>query len=171
MEKDFINIQSTDEFRALRFGLLGNVAKNGCGGIAARNMLLANDIDLPMNEVINGLRFCLGTAFGFGLLGTNFFSLFAYMCKFFKMRFSWLFGLRRKAFSSCTAVIVFYYWKHGKKIGAHFIAGVRCEDGKFDFYNYRSTKYHASIDELYVVFKRESSIPVGIIGSLGRRGK
>lgn len=171
LEKDFINIQSTDEFRTLRFGILGNVANNGCGGIAARNMLLANGVDLSLNEVIKGLRLRLGTAFGLGLLGTNFFSLFAYMSKFLRMRLSLVIGLRRKVFSSCTAVIILYYWKHCKKLGAHFITGVRCDDGKFDFYNYRYSKYHASIDELYAAFKKESSIPIGIIGSLGKRGK
>ena len=165
-----ITIQKTEDFRRTRYGLFGNVAANGCGAIAAYNVLngLGEEVSFP--KVIKGLRKRLGMAFGFGLLGTNIYSLMAYLASFFRLRICLIFLRNRKKLKTCDAVIIHYYWRSKKRIGAHFISGIKNEDGDYTFYNYSAVPRTASLDSFLKNMKKEHELPLWVIG-IKRKGQ
>ena len=165
-----ITIQKTEAFRRTRYGLFGHVAANGCGAIAAYNVLngLGEEVSFP--KVIKGLRKRLGMAFGFGLLGTNIYSLMAYLASFFRLRICLIFLRNRKKLKTCDAVIIHYYWRSKKRIGAHFISGIKNEDGDYTFYNYSAVPRTASLDSFLMNMKKEHELPLWVIG-IKRKGQ
>lgn len=159
-----ITRQKTEDFRRTRYGLFGNVAANGCGAIAAYNVLngLGEEVSFP--RVVKGLRKRLGMAFGFGLLGTNIYSLMAYLASFCRLRICFLLLRNRRKLKSCDAVIIHYYWRHKKRIGAHFISGIKNEDGNYVFYNYSASPHTAPLDSILADMKKRHEFPLWVIG-------
>lgn len=168
---EFINRQNTYEFRKKRYGLFGNIASNGCGAIAAYNVLSANGIEMGFDETIRGIGCRLGTVIGFGKLGTNVISLIVLLHRFFALRVRFIILGRGRRFKECSSVIIMYYWFKSKRIGAHYIAGVKSEDGCFDFYNYSASPAHAPIENFIAGMRGKHEYPLWLIGITRKRGK
>ena len=128
----YILDQSTEEYKKTKFGLFGNVADNGCGAVAAFNMLKANGAPLPLGRIIRDLRKRLAL-YLFGLLGTDPFALLFYLRRYLTVRFRLCTRSAAERFENCTSVTVVYFWHRKRKCGMHYICGVRADDGRFDF--------------------------------------
>lgn len=150
----------------MRFGLFGNVAANGCGAIALYNVLLASGIELTLGEIIRGLRLRLGLPFG-GICGANCFIVAAYLGHWLKLRLRFLFLGDLSAYSQCDSVIIMYYWRRKFKLGAHYICGIRAEDGCFDFYNYSANVCHSNLQDFLTAMRGRHELPIFAIGCLG----
>lgn len=169
--RELINRQNTSEFRNTRYGLLGNIAANGCGAIAAYNVLNANGVDVSLDEVVKKLRIRLGMAFGLGKFGTNILSLAALLASCFTLRIRFIILNNGKSAANCDSLIIMYYWFKSKRIGAHYVAGVKSEDGYFDFYNYSLFPQHLKIEDFISRMKRQHEYPLWLIGITKKRGK
>lgn len=162
----YILKQSTEEYKKTKFGLFGNVADNGCGAIAAFNMLKANGRTLPLDSIICGLRKRLGFYF-FGLLGTDPFALWFYLRRYLKARFAFCTRSAAERFKNCTSVTIVYFWRRKARIGAHYICGVRADDGRFGFCNYGRDICRAELPEFVKEMKPKHQAPLFIIGAYG----
>lgn len=120
------------------WGLLGNIASNGCGVIAAYNVLLSTDSNTNFGKVKNQLE-AYGAALAFGKLGASPFALAQYMrSKFWFVHtagaFTYLWGAKAELSQS---VIVLIKWGDGLQM--HYIAGIGTgtggKGGSFRFYN------------------------------------
>lgn len=168
---EFINRQNTHELRKKRYGLFGNIASNGCGVIAAHNVLTANGIEMNFDRTMRCIECRLGTAIGFGKLGTNILSLMGFLNRFFALRIRFIALGKGRRFKECSSVIIMYYWIKSKRIGAHYIAGVRSGDDCFDFYNYSALPTHAPIEDFITGMKERHEYPLWLIGTTRKRGK
>ena len=162
----YILKQSTEEFKKTKFGLCGNVADNGCGAIAAFNMFRANGITLPLTMIIHDLRKRLGFYF-FGLLGTDPFALWFYLRRYLKVRFAFCTRSAAERFKNCTSVTIVYFWRRKTKIGAHYICGVRANDGQFEFCNYGRDISRSALPGFVKGMKAKHESPLFIIGAYG----
>ena len=166
-----INKQHTDEFKHTRYGLLGNVSDNGCGAIAAYNILNFEGIETSFDEVVKGIGMRLGMVIGLGKLGTNLISLMLYLAKYFVLRIRFLFLKRGRTMTNCSSVLIFYYWRSKKRIGAHYISAHRCEDGLFDVYNYAFRPIHVDLTEFISGMREKHEYPIWLVGIVKRKGK
>lgn len=114
---ELITIQRTDEYKKTKFGLLGNISDNGCGAIAAYNILNFEGIDMSLKNTIRGLRRCLGLLFGMGKLGTNLFALKAYLMKFFTVRLGIIPLINHRFSDSPSSAVIFTIGAAAKKSG------------------------------------------------------
>ncbi len=168
--RELINRQNTEAFKKTRYGLLGNIAANGCGLIAAYNVMNGNGVDISLDAVSRGLRRRLGMAVGLGRLGTNMFSIIAFLVKYFAVRARFLFLGKGRSSKERNAIIIMYYWFTGKRCGAHYIAGLRCEDGCFDIYNYSSIPPHVELGEFLVGMRKKHEYPLWLVDVGRKRG-
>lgn len=166
---ELITIQRTDEYKKTKFGLLGNISDNGCGAIAAYNILNFEGIDMSLKNTIRGLRRCLGLLFGMGKLGTNLFALKAYLMKFFTVRLGIIPLINHRFSDSPSSAVIFYYWRSGKKVGAHYITAHKCEDGLYDIYNYVRRPIHVEPESFIKAMKAKKQYPMWILKVFPKR--
>ena len=150
---------------------MGNVSDNGCGAIAAYNILNFEGIETSFDEVVKGIGKRFGMVIGFGKLGTNLISLMLYLAKYFVLRIRFLFLKRGRAMTNCSSVLIFYYWRSKKRIGAHYISAHRCEDGLFDVYNYAFRPIHVDLTEFISGMREKHEYPIWLVGIVKRKGK
>lgn len=138
MEKNFIYCQCDIPKHQLRYGLWSSAA-TGCGWIAVYNILTLYgenpDPEVILQEVKQDIPLLNG------------------LCGSFLMSPAWV--LRRHGFDVCfttkkdkidqiaaqnEAGILFYWWKSKKKIGAHFTAVEKTEQGYTGYNTYSNSK-------------------------------
>ena len=128
----FIYNQRTHNTGQLRYGLLSSAA-TGCGWIAVYNALLLLGKFASPESLIRYFR-VHNLALG-GTLGTDvfapavFFQKKGYKVKIYK-------DLRKfdAAAAAAKASLLWYHWRQGYKMGAHFVA-LHKKDGEFIGYN------------------------------------
>ena len=150
----------------ISFGF-GNISDNGCGVIAAYNILITWDSDITFHRVKCDIMLCGGLLAG-GLLGTEPLSLFEYML--WKCGFATISTDTSKwvdIANRCDAVIVLT--QNGWTM--HYFARIKQSDGSYIFYNsfladsngdidFRSM----SIDDLLLCIANKDKTPVLMIG-------
>lgn len=166
---ELITIQRTEEFKKMKFGLLGNIFDNGCGAIAAYNVLNFEGIDTSLKDTVCGLRRHLGLLFGMGKLGTNLFSLKAYLTKFFTVKLRIISFMKKRFADKPSSAVIFYYWRSGKKIGAHYITVHRREDGLYDVYNYVNRPIHVEPETFIQSMKAKKQYPMWMLKIFPKR--
>ena len=171
----------TEKIQNIRWGLVGNIKDNGCGVIAAYNVLLSRSSRTDFGKVKSELSFC-GGALAYGKLGASPFALTRYMySKFWRVRtagaITYLWGIKAELSQS---VIVLIKWGGG--LGMHYIAGIgtgqRDVGGSFKFYN--SSLYDErgksidgktmSIWTFLDYVRANGATPVYFIGVSGKKG-
>ena len=182
----YINDQRNDyeidgkKMKDISFGL-GNIASNGCGIIAAYNVLLSRSSRVKFNNVKNDIIWRGGLNAG-GLLGVNPKALKCYMRS--KFRFvhtsgpvTFLWGIKAELSES---VIVLIKWGGGLEM--HYIAGIGTGNdragGSFKFYNTGLfDERRRSIDgrEMSIwtfldYVKSNGATPIYFIGVSGKKG-
>lgn len=129
---DFIFNQHTIPSEILRYGLRSSAA-TGCGWIATYNALLTMGLYAPPEELISYYEHRLPLIHG------NFGTTMLAPAEFFQRHgFRVMVVAQRKRFDHAArdadACIVFYRWRKGAKLGAHFVA-IRYRSGAFFGYN------------------------------------
>lgn len=135
-QKKYSNIKGS-------FGPWGNLADNGCGGIALYNVLRYYNQRVDFNELVRRINkswiFSVGML---GLLGTNPLYIL-YDLKKNGFQIEKVRSGRHKKSDFCippySACIVLYFWKKGRKIGAHYQAVFPKPDGALEFHNPNET--------------------------------
>ena len=167
--------------RDIRWGWFGNIASNGCGVIAAYNVLLSRSSKTDFGKVKNQLS-SYGGALGFGKLGVDPYALTMYMrSKFWFVQTAgastYWWGIKAELSQS---VIVLIKWGGG--LSMHYIAGIGTGQGdvggSFKFYNsYLYDKKGNSIDGKTMSIwtfidyvKSNGATPVYFIGVSGKKG-
>lgn len=116
----------------------GNISANGCGVIAAYNVLLSRSSKVKFNDVKNSIIWLRGLNAG-GIMGVNPIALSYYMklkfwCVYTAGPSTYLWGIKAECSQS---VIVLIKWGGG--LCMHYIAGIgtgqRDVGGSFKFYN------------------------------------
>lgn len=160
---------------------LGNIAANGCGVIAAYNVLLSKSSKVKFNDVKNGIIW-IGALNAGGLLGIKPNGLELYMrTKFWSViaagPITYLWGIKAELSS---AVIVLIKWKG--TLGMHYIAGIGTGHGgvggSFRFYNTGLVdkngkpidKKEMSIWDFLNCVKQQGATPIYFIGVSGKLG-
>ena len=164
----------------ISFGF-GNIAKNGCGVIAAYNVIASYGTEITFNRVKNGVIIFGGLLF-FGALGSNPFAIRNYLMTYFglvtsagPLTYTW--GIIAEL-SEAVIVLLAYSdtW--------HYVAGISDGGskygGSFKFYNTGIKSKNKSIDgvsmsiwEFIEYAKVDGGVPLYIIGvnSYYRRNK
>jgi hypothetical protein len=163
------------KMKDISFGF-GNIAANGCGVIAAYNVLLSRSSKIKFNDVKNGIIWRGGLNAG-GLLGVNPWALANYMRSKFWFVYTagpitYLWGIKAELSES---VIVLY--KNAKSLSMHYVAGIGTGNGgvggSFRFYN---TGYsdidgkEMSIWKFIDKIKSKGNTPMYFIGVYGKKG-
>jgi hypothetical protein len=163
----------------IRWGLNGNIADNGCGAIAAYNVLYSKNQNTNFYRVRDRLGY-MGGAFpaGIGLLGTNPFVLETYMKSKFNdvsldLNLAGVDILKNaEKTGQADAVIVCVWWKEFTD-GAHYFAGIR-KDGTDEFYFYNSDitgvndSTPITMQQLLEKINAEGATPIGLITVQGK---
>jgi len=158
----------------IRWGLYGNIADNGCGVIAAYNVLYSKNPNTNFFRVRDRLGY-MGGDLGFGMLGTKPGILEKYMESKFNdvsMDFNVL-GIdilkNAEKTGQADAVIVCVMWeKPLEDGGAHYFAGIR-KDGTDEFYFYNSSingvddNTPITMQQLSEKIKADKANPIGLI--------
>ena len=142
----YINNQRDSSIANIKWGLLGNTAKNGCGWVSVYNIMASHSSKVTYQSVITGLTL-VGGVLGLGKLGANPVGITTYLrLKFWLVHIegpiTYLWGIKAELSS---AVIVLYQHK-GWNASLHYVAGIKTGGGvggSFRFYNdqYYAKKY------------------------------
>jgi len=160
----------------IKWGTKGNIADNGCGIIAAYNVLLHYSSSISFSSVLNALKKRGGPIIQRGKMGLNPFSLTNYLrTKFWNVKtassWTYLWGIKAEL-SECVIVL----YALSKFNGAHYIAGINTgltrEGGSFKFYNFdnKSQKYRSIwtiIDEI----RKGGGTPIAFWGVKNKKGR
>jgi len=159
----------------ISFGF-GNIAANGCGVIAAYNVLSSRSSKVKFNNVKKSI-ICRGGLNAGGLLGVNPGALVNYMkskfwCVYTDGPITYLWGIKAELSES---VIVLY--NNSKSLSMHYVAGIGTGNwgvgGSFRFYN---TDYsdidgkEMSIWKFIDKIKSKGNTPMYFIGVYGKKG-
>ena len=124
------------KFKYIPVGLLGNLAKNGCGAIAAYNVLLSNGIFTTIFEVLSRITLYGGiNALGLGGITPGSIALlmlkYFYIVKMYNSNTSkWI------ADQALYEAVIVLFITTNSGIGMHYIAGIKTETpGMYRFYN------------------------------------
>ena len=137
MEKNLIYCQRDIPKNELRYGLWSSAA-TGCGWIAVYNILTLYGIPCDPQQILNEVKQDIPLLNG--------------LCGSFFMSPAWV--LRRHGFDVCFTTkkekmdqiaqanetgILFYWWKSKNKIGAHFCAVEKTEEGYIGYNTYSNS--------------------------------
>ena len=159
----------------ISWGLMGNIADNGCGVIAAYNVLLTFSSKIEFEQVYDGILWRNGPLL-FGALGVNPIALIEYLkTKFFSVTVSgpitYLWGIQAEL---SEAVIVLY--KHDD-LSMHYVAGLGNTGGvggSFRFYNAEpdvaKSSERLSIWKFNDKLNVKKFMPIMLIGVSGKKG-
>ena len=167
------------KMRNISFGI-GNIAQNGCGVIAAYNVLLSKSSRIKFNSVKRDIIRFGGLNAG-GLFGVNPWALTNYMRSKFWLVYTanfipYFWGAKAEL---SEAVIVLVRWKSWVM---HYIAGISTRDGgvggSFRFYNsgLKNRKKESmdgirmSIWDFLNYLKSNDATPIYFIGVYGKKG-
>jgi hypothetical protein len=121
----------------IKWSIFGNIADDGCGVIAAYNVLLSRNLASDFGSLKREMENA-GTAALFGLLGVNPFVLANYMGKKCGIvqtfgPFALKHGIDDAMFRSMKSIIIMLKWVN--QLTMHYVAGVEGAEGVFRFYN------------------------------------
>ena len=160
--------------------MMGNVAQNGCGMIAAYNVLHAFSEKVTFGSVYNAFNNPLAMFFRVGLLGVDPLYLTSYMQSHFLITWTAgpvtnLWGIKAEM---SEAVIVLLKWPD--TLAMHYIAGISTgyggTGGSFRFYgtSFKKENYvdgtAISIWNLLDILEKEGAMPIYMIGVSGKKG-
>ena len=131
-QKNYTNQRGT-------FGPLGNISANGCGAIAVYNVLTHFGIQIDFMAIVKRFnrQWLFATSFG-GFMGSYIFYLAHILKKYHLQVRPVIFTsrvLRRFHLDDKSALILFYGWRKGRKLGAHYQAGFGHADGSITLHN------------------------------------
>lgn len=168
------------KMKDISFGF-GSIAANGCGVIAAYNVLLSKSSKIEFNNVKKGIILSGGLNAG-GLLGVNPWALALYMR--FKFRHVFIAGPNTKSWETkaelCESVIVLL--KKAKSLSMHYAAGIGTGKGgvggSFKFYNtglYDKNRKSVDCQEMPIgdfldYIKPNGAKPLYLIGVYDKKG-
>ncbi len=168
-QSDYTKIYFDFKYRYMKnipWGFYGNIADNGCGVIAAYNVLVSKNSKVLFYDVYLTLR-DLGGPILQGLLGTNPATIKYLMGLCFNKVYSCTFYKKQKWIDiagKSEAVIVLY---KTRKLGMHYIAGIKVNRDEFRFYNADTLDFKVAKVTIYDLIKeinRGGRIPLLIIG-------
>lgn len=158
-EFDFglLNSQTDERYGNRPYGLLGTVARNGCGIIALYNIERAAD-DRTRFEPYYAQRKQIKTNL-FGLLGTR----PSAIAKILRKKAFDVEPIRRKDAENAEAfdgviVLMWYFF------GAHYVAGIGCGNGTYTFYNQFRRPKQMKLSEFLHTLQAEKQHVVRIWG-------
>jgi hypothetical protein len=153
MSGKLIKNQKSCEYASKQWGKYGTTALNGCGWIAAYNLLSVSGIDAAPDDVRMDLQALHAPLFS-GKLGTNPFKLIRYLRVYFE-KVNLIFRKKtiREAYASCGRLIVGYMYLK-PKFGAHYVCVSRYEN-KADIINDTVTKRTSGIEEYFEQLKKQ----------------
>ncbi len=161
------------KMKDIGWGLLGNISDNGCGVIAAYNVLISRNASINFGAVCKTLLY-LGAPLLYGKLGTSPGALVTFMRMFYKNVIMTGPGIKKWTIigRKASAVIVLYKTKNN---GLHYIAGIIGDfDDNFYFYNAPDSlglaKNRISLGGLYKLLIESGRTPLMIIGVANKKG-
>ena len=167
-QTDYTRIE--DAFlKDMKFGILGNLAANGCGIIAIYNVLIAAGKYKTLTQIAIDVDVRYKGTLAYGALGANPVAIQNYLISSagFRVESKTLFPLEWNQYSSCDAVIVLTQNPDG--LSMHYMAGIASGGGNFRFYNgynrYKETKdYNGKPYAYYGALQRQNITPITIFG-------
>ena len=156
-EFTFVNDQKDARVASRKYGKFGTVGKNGCGMIALYNIERAAN-QRTQFESFYAARDRIKTNL-FGLLGTRPSTIGKNLQKkrFHVQRIPIANVADAEAFDG---VIVLYWWI----FGAHYVAGIRNENGTYTFYNQFSEPYAMPLSDFIAYLKQRKLHPHRVWG-------
>lgn len=140
-EKEKIYIERQRNYTKQRgsFGPLGNISANGCGAVALYNVLMYFGIRSEFMSIVNRFNrrwlFSTGAA---GVLGTTIYYLFYELKRYHFRVYPVIFTkhvTKNFHLDENSAMILLYYWRKNRKLGAHYQAGFGSTDGTITLHN------------------------------------
>jgi hypothetical protein len=161
--------------KEIQWGLFGNISDNGCGVIAAYNILVSKSLFTDFGTVKNELTSVGGVLLGIGSIGVDPVSLSLYMeIKFSNVNSYWFHSdnWETKATGQVDGVIVLVKWEG--TLAMHYFAGIPSGNAdEFYFYNSSITgvdDYRAiSLSELVNKINAIDATPMNLIVVRGKR--
>jgi hypothetical protein len=164
--------------RNTKWGWFGNIADNGCGVIAAYNVLYSKNRNTNFFTVKDELAKKGGVLLGIGLIGVDPFGLASYMeTKFTNVETYGLVmnGSDTGIIGQVDAVIVLVAWDPLTD-GMHYFAGIpKDSSGSGEFFFYNSgvddvNDYEAiSLEQLYEKINNMRAAPLGLLTVQGKK--